>query len=196
MFEWMIRQHIPEEEVWKMIAQLVYALAYCHEYSEPVPSPNGGTQVKKLTIMHRDIKPGNVFLADKTSGTVKLGDFGLAKVLNPTFQDFTQTVLGSPSYMAPEIWQNKAYNEKCDVWSLGCLIHELCLSAPPFVGTSLQDLGSKVVHCKRETIPTTLYSADIERVVSAMLTVDVCSCLTLMLFSPLFLIDLFVCFFF
>jgi len=172
MLEWMIRQRIPEDEVWKIIAQLVYALAYCHEYSETVTSPNGGTQVKKLVVLHRDIKPGNVFLADKVSCTVKLGDFGLSKILNQ--QEFTQTVLGSPSYMAPEIWQNHPYNEKCDVWSLGCLIHELCMLTAPFIGSSLADLGSKVIKCRRETIPNTLYSADIERVVAAMLTTDVC----------------------
>ncbi len=87
-------------------------------------------------ILHRDIKPGNIFLdGDKTA---KLGDFGLARILTPDSL-FAHTYVGTPYYMSPvepiyssvlitseqEQIIGNPYNEKCDIWSLGCLVYEL-----------------------------------------------------------------------
>ena len=70
-----------------------------------------------------------VFLDE--SNTVKLGDFGLSKALSShTF--FAQTYVGTPYYMSPELMQEKSYDSKSDIWSLGCLIYELCALKPPF----------------------------------------------------------------
>ena len=73
-------------------------------------------------IMHRDIKPSNIMLHQ---GNIKIGDFGFCKPME--FEDqITQTMVGSPIYMAPEILLNEPYSLKADIWSLGVLLFELC----------------------------------------------------------------------
>lgn len=95
-----------------MLVQLLYALKYCHEDHHELTGHK---------VIHRDIKPGNVFLTK--DGSVKLGDFGLCRSLNDQSQAATN--VGTPLYMAPEILAKQPYSEKADVWSLGCVIYEL-----------------------------------------------------------------------
>ena len=65
----------------------------------------------------------NIFIA--RGSIMKLGDFGIAKVLEKT-DSFAQTVTGTPYYMAPEICSSQPYTFKSDIWSLGCVLYELC----------------------------------------------------------------------
>ena len=74
-------------------------------------------------VIHRDIKTQNVFLT--SSNTVKVGDFGISKVLESTTQK-AMTVVGTPYYMAPEACLSEPYTSKSDVWALGCIVYELC----------------------------------------------------------------------
>lgn len=71
--------------------------------------------------MHRDLKPANVFL--DANAFVKIGDFGISKVLGETIN--LHTFAGSLHYMAPEIHSNQKYGNKVDIWSLGCLLWEI-----------------------------------------------------------------------
>jgi len=83
-------------------------------------------------IVHRDIKPENILLIDK-SLTVKLADFGLAKIIGE--ESFTTTLCGTPSYVAPEILQNsnhRRYTRAVDIWSLGVVLYICLCGFPPF----------------------------------------------------------------
>jgi serine/threonine protein kinase len=79
--------------------------------------------------MHRDIKPGNIFL-DRDQN-VKLGDFGLSRVMGQE-SHYAYTHVGTPYYMSPEQISEKPYDEKSDLWSVGCIIYELAALKPPF----------------------------------------------------------------
>ncbi|XP_041129911.1 serine/threonine-protein kinase Nek1-like isoform X2 [Polyodon spathula] len=65
----------------------------------------------------------NIFLTK--DGTIQLGDFGIARVLNSTVE-LARTCIGTPYYLSPEICENKPYNNKSDIWALGCVLYEMC----------------------------------------------------------------------
>ena len=75
-------------------------------------------------IVHRDLKPENIFINNKMD--IKIGDFGISRQLD-SFKKYAITIkrAGTYDYMAPEIIYEGIYNEKADIWSLGCLIYEL-----------------------------------------------------------------------
>ena len=85
----------------------------------------GLKEIHKKNLIHRDLKPDNIFLTSDIK--IKIGDFGIAKQLN-NGNEFTKTIVGTPLYMAPEILKGEQYNNKVDIWSLGCIIYELCTS--------------------------------------------------------------------
>ena len=87
-------------------------------------------------IVHRDIKPQNVFV--DTDMNLKVGDFGISKLLDYTAQN-CQTSAGTPSYMAPEMVDSEDYSFKADIWSLGCVIYEICTLERLFPVKDAQD---------------------------------------------------------
>jgi NIMA (never in mitosis gene a)-related kinase 1/4/5 len=89
----------------------------------------GMKHVHDRKIIHRDIKAQNVFLTKE--GAIKLGDFGIARILHNTV-DVTKSVVGTPYYLSPEIIDGLPYSFKSDVWSLGVLLYEMCALKPPF----------------------------------------------------------------
>lgn len=93
-------------------------------------------------ILHRDIKTSNIFLT--SNGTVKIGDFGISKVLENTL-DQASTVVGTPYYMSPEVCENKPYTFKSDVWALGCVLYELCTLKHAFDANNLLGLIFKIM---------------------------------------------------
>ncbi|KIM36198.1 hypothetical protein M413DRAFT_14052 [Hebeloma cylindrosporum] len=129
---------IPEDTIWHYFLQILQALHHCHHPNGHSRSSSGSTinggpidaegGSRRVQILHRDLKPDNVFLDE--NNTVKLGDFGLSKALAQA--SFASTYVGTPYYMSPELMQEKAYDSKSDIWSLGCLIYELCALKPPF----------------------------------------------------------------
>lgn len=78
--------------------------------------------------MHRDIKPQNMFLT--RDNKLKLGDFGVSKVMNDF--DTAKTTIGTPCYMAPEVWGNQKYDNSADIWSLGCSFYEIMTFKKPY----------------------------------------------------------------
>ena len=85
--------------------------------------------------------------------TVKLGDFGISKVLENS-NAAAMTVVGTPYYMSPEVCQSEPYTAKSDVWSLGVILYELCALKSPFMSDNLLGLVFKIVQEKHEPIPS------------------------------------------
>jgi len=113
-------------------------------------------------VVHRDLKPGNVLLAE--DGSPRVTDFGLAKRTAGGGQTQTGAVIGTPSYMAPEQAQGKKdVGPAADVWSLGALLYECLAGRPPFhaataVDTILQVIGDEPVSLRQlnRTVPVDL----------------------------------------
>jgi len=92
-------------------------------------------------VLHRDIKSQNIFVK---GSCLLLGDFGIAKRLTSSAQ-LSLTCIGTPCYMSPEIISSRPYTFATDVWSLGCVMHELCNLTRPFkAATNFQELVSMV----------------------------------------------------
>ncbi|NXS08982.1 NEK2 kinase, partial [Neodrepanis coruscans] len=152
-------RHVKQAFILRVLTQLTMALKECHRRSD------GGVTV------HRDLKPANVFLDGKQN--VKLGDFGLARILNHN-TSFAKTFVGTPYYMSPEQVNYMAYNEKSDIWSLGCLLYELCALSPPFTACNQKELAEKIREGKFRRIPYH-YSEQLNELLKEMLNVkDYC----------------------
>ena len=101
---------------------------------------------------------------------VKLGDFGVSKVLKHS-EALARTQVGTPYYVAPEVWRNRPYNSKCDMWSLGCLLYELCTYRPPFEAGSMEALARTILRGKYAEIPA-MYSKGLREAVARLLVVE------------------------
>ncbi|XP_029348752.1 serine/threonine-protein kinase Nek5 isoform X2 [Echeneis naucrates] len=120
-------------------------------------------------VLHRDIKAQNIFLTNRGM-KAKLGDFGIARMLNNTME-MARTCVGTPSYLSPEICENRPYNNKTDIWSLGCVLYELCSLRHPFEGSSLRQLVSKI--CRGRFTPVSnRYSFDLRLLITQLFKVN------------------------
>ncbi|HXK18618.1 MAG TPA: serine/threonine-protein kinase, partial [Polyangiaceae bacterium] len=90
-------------------------------------------------IVHRDLKPANIFLVE--GGGVRLLDFGLARLKKSAPLTAAGTVMGSPSFMAPEAWKGVSdlLDQRADVYSLGVILFFVLAGELPFGGTTLQE---------------------------------------------------------
>ncbi|XP_035860346.1 serine/threonine-protein kinase Nek5-like [Sander lucioperca] len=120
-------------------------------------------------ILHRDIKAQNIFL---TNGGMKakLGDFGIARMLNNTME-LARTCVGTPYYLSPEICESRPYNNKTDIWSLGCVLYEICTLRHPFEGSSLRQLVSKICRGRYSPAPRR-YSPDLRLLITQLFKVN------------------------
>uniref|UniRef100_A0A7N5KLK7 non-specific serine/threonine protein kinase n=1 Tax=Ailuropoda melanoleuca TaxID=9646 RepID=A0A7N5KLK7_AILME len=84
----------------------------------------------------------NIFLTK--DGTIQLGDFGIARVLNSTVE-LARTCIGTPYYLSPEICENKPYNNKSDIWALGCVLYEMCTLKHAFEAGNMKNLVLKII---------------------------------------------------
>nr|XP_019607738.1 PREDICTED: serine/threonine-protein kinase Nek3 isoform X1 [Rhinolophus sinicus]XP_019607740.1 PREDICTED: serine/threonine-protein kinase Nek3 isoform X1 [Rhinolophus sinicus] len=124
----------------------------------------GVNHIHKKHVLHRDIKSKNIFLTQ--NGKVKLGDFGSARLLsNP--MAFACTYVGTPYYVPPEIWENTPYNNKSDIWSLGCILYELCTLKHPFQANSWKSLILKICQGSVSPLPSH-YSYELQHLIKQM----------------------------
>lgn len=95
----------------------------------------------------------------KNNNEIRIGDLGVAKQLGQT-NNLAMTMVGTPYYLSPEICEEKPYNDKSDVWSLGCILYELCTYKHPFEASNQSALVIKILKNKVESIPNT-YSKEL-----------------------------------
>ena len=111
------------------------------------------------------MKSQNVFLT--SNGTLKLGDFGISKVLESTM-DKAETMVGTPYYMSPEMYENNPYTHKSDIWALGCILYELCTLKRAFHADNIVSLVFKIIKEDIKPIPKH-YSSDLAKFVKKIL---------------------------
>ncbi|KAF6219568.1 hypothetical protein HO133_004037 [Letharia lupina] len=191
-------QYADEEYVWSIFSQLVAALYRCH-YGVDAPEvgrnamgpcgalkPLGLKGKNQVMILHRDLKPENsksqlsylysvcsptliaaVFLGADNS--VKLGDFGLSKLMQS--HDFASTYVGTPFYMSPEICAAERYTLHSDIWSLGCVMYELCARTQPFNAKTHFHLIQKIKEGRVDPLPS-VYSQELQNVIKSCLNIN------------------------
>ncbi|CAM9763708.1 unnamed protein product, partial [Ectocarpus fasciculatus] len=135
-------EYLDESFLWNLMCQVVVALEFCHG--------RVGKEGSRRPIIHRDLKPDNVFLT--SDNVVKLGDFGLAKELSGA--QLAETSVGTPYYMSPELINEQRYDERTDVWSLGCLMYEAAALTRPFDAHNQLALAMKINTSKVAPIPS------------------------------------------
>jgi hypothetical protein len=126
---------LTEKKIWKYFVQTALGLQHIHSHK----------------ILHRDVKTMNIFLS--RNDEVKVGDLGVAKVLGNTM-DMAHTMVGTPYYLSPELCEGKPYNDKSDVWSLGCVLYELCTLRHPFDASNQGALIIKIIRGKYPPLPS------------------------------------------
>lgn len=144
-------EHLPENYVLNLFAQMALGLRYVHSQK----------------ILHRDLKTSNMLL-DGEHRVVKIGDFGIARVLDSTVA-VAITTLGTPYYMSPEVCKGEPYRDKSDMWSLGCVLYELCMFRHAFESQSLLGLVYCIVSERYEPVPADQYSSALAELLACLL---------------------------
>ncbi|XP_052818937.1 serine/threonine-protein kinase Nek11-like isoform X2 [Mya arenaria] len=145
------KRQVDEKMVLDWFVQLVLAVHYMHS----------------LRVLHRDLKTRNIFLKNNR---VKIGDFGISRILMGT-TDLASTFTGTPYYMSPEVLKHEGYNSKSDVWSIGCILYEMCALDHAFDGKSLMAVMYKIVEGEPPDLPAK-YSKELSRILKLMLNKD------------------------
>ncbi len=143
------RKILPERAL-ELMQGVLDALSYSH----------------KAGIVHRDIKPANVMLTP--TGGVKVMDFGIARAVADTSATMTQTaaVIGTAQYLSPEQARGETVDSRSDLYSAGCLMYELLVGRPPFIGDSPVSVAYQ--HVRETPVPPSTFDPSISPDIDAI----------------------------
>ena len=145
-------KYLTENIVWKFFIQISIGLYHMHSQN----------------ILHRDLKTLNIFLTKENK--VKIGDLGVAKIMENS-ENFATSKVGTPYYLSPEVCEDRPYNNKSDIWSLGCILYELCTLKHPFEAKTQAALLLKIIRGKYVSIPR-CYSRHLAEIIHSCLMKD------------------------
>ena len=145
-------KYFNEKDIWKVFIQIVNGLKSLHDQG----------------IMHRDIKSSNIFLF--SNGMAKIGDLNVCKILSKDNLGHTQA--GTPAYAAPEVWMEKPYGLKSDIWSLGCVLYEMITLKCPFREDNMIKLYNKILVGEYKKIPNK-FSEELNWIVGKMINSEI-----------------------
>ncbi|XP_052459297.1 serine/threonine-protein kinase Nek10-like [Carassius gibelio] len=117
-------------------------------------------------ILHENLQPKSVFFT--ACGTIRLGEFGK---IHEWSNDAQTTKTEALSYVPPEILSNRPYDDKSEIWSLGCIIYEMCMQKCAFSGRNTVEIISKILSCSYKAMPHT-FSKDLRQLVTDTLQID------------------------
>ncbi|XP_070432141.1 serine/threonine-protein kinase Nek11 isoform X5 [Equus przewalskii] len=115
-------------------------------------------------ILHRDLKSKNIFLKNNL---LKIGDFGVSRLLMGSC-DLATTLTGTPHYMSPEALKHQGYNTKSDIWSLACILYEMCCMNHAFTGSNFLSIVLKIVEGDTPSLPER-YPRELNAIMERML---------------------------
>ncbi|NXO50438.1 NEK11 kinase, partial [Aramus guarauna] len=124
----------------------------------------GVNYMHERRILHRDLKAKNIFLKNNL---LKIGDFGVSCLLMGSC-DLATTFTGTPYYMSPEALKHQGYNTKSDIWSLGCILYEMCCMNHAFTGHNFLSVVLKIVEGDTPSLPDR-YPSKLNAVLCSML---------------------------
>ncbi|NWS57671.1 NEK11 kinase, partial [Chunga burmeisteri] len=124
----------------------------------------GVNYMHERRILHRDLKAKNIFLKNNL---LKIGDFGVSRLLMGSC-DLATTFTGTPYYMSPEALKHQGYNTKSDIWSLGCILYEMCCMSHAFTGHNFLSVVLKIVEGDTPSLPDR-YPSKLNAVLCSML---------------------------
>eukprot|EP00927_Polykrikos_kofoidii_P038724 TRINITY_DN33146_c0_g1_i1.p1 TRINITY_DN33146_c0_g1~~TRINITY_DN33146_c0_g1_i1.p1 ORF type:complete len:362 (-),score=56.99 TRINITY_DN33146_c0_g1_i1:220-1305(-) len=142
-------QAFPEPQILRWFTQASLALKHIHEKH----------------VLHRDLKSQNLFIT--AGGRLRIGDFGIAKVLDNTGA-FAKTRIGTPYYLSPEICQERPYSWSSDIWALGCILYEMGALRVPFDAPNIRALVTKITRGPTPALPSR-FSLELQRLCGEML---------------------------
>ena len=145
-------EYFREEDIWKIFINIVKGLKSLHDKG----------------IIHRDIKSSNIFLFN--DGIAKLGDLNICKIISN--ENLGHTQAGTPAYAAPEVWMQKPYGKKSDIWSLGCVLYEMIALKCPFREDNMVKLYNKVLVGEYKKIPNN-FSNDLNWIIEHMINSEI-----------------------
>uniref|UniRef100_A0A4W3IC16 Serine/threonine-protein kinase Nek11 n=1 Tax=Callorhinchus milii TaxID=7868 RepID=A0A4W3IC16_CALMI len=140
-----------ESQILEWFIQLLLGAQYMHE----------------RRVLHRDLKSSNIFLKNNL---VKIGDFGVSRLLMGSC-DLATTFTGTPYYMSPEVLNHQGYDSKSDIWSLACILYEMCCLDHAFTGHNFMSVILKIVDEETPLLPSR-WSSKLNTIMQSMLEKD------------------------